>query len=116
MAKWIVNPETANNAITSTVEYDNIDGRGGETEWSMTQHNIDAIKEEVKRDKEMLNSGGKKEMGYRKMCTVPDVVAVEILTKHNLDIHDQFFMENPANLKRLKYIIQTEYPYLLVST
>ena len=110
MAKWRVSPGTANNSIHSEFEVN----RGEEIQWKIQQDEKPYL-EEVKRDKELLNSG-RAASGYRKMATIPDIVAIEMLQKHRLDIHDPSFMHEPANMKRLRYILQTEYPHLIVST
>ena len=110
MARWKIAPETANNSMAALADYDDTG-----VDYKITQ-DTDFILEEVKRDREILASGGKKEMGYRKMCTIPDIVAIEMLTKHNIDVHDPLFLHDANNMKRLKYVIQTEYPHLLIST
>lgn len=52
---------------------------------------------------------------YRSFAIIPDIVAIDILTKHKLDIHAQDFMDNPANLRKLKQIIISDYPLLQTS-
>lgn len=52
---------------------------------------------------------------YRSFCIIPDIVAIDILTKYNLNIHDPNFMSNPADVRRLKEIIMRDYPKLLTS-
>jgi hypothetical protein len=54
--------------------------------------------------------------GYRKMATIPDIVAIKILQDHNLDLHSPEFMHDPNNMKRLKHILFTEYRDILVNT
>ena len=56
--------------------------------------------------------GGKK---YRSFAIIPDIVAIDILTKYHIDIHSTEFMDNPALIRRVKEIIRTEYPELLTS-
>ena len=56
--------------------------------------------------------GGKK---YRSFAIIPDIVAIDILTKYGIDIHHNDFMTNPALIRRVKNIIRTEYPALLTS-
>jgi len=53
---------------------------------------------------------------FRKFATIPDVIAIEILENHKLDIHNPNFMKNPEDVKKLKKIIISEYPDLIVST
>ncbi len=52
---------------------------------------------------------------YRSFCIIPDIVAIDILTKYHLNIHDPNFMNDPAAVKRLKNIIMSDYPALLTS-
>jgi len=56
--------------------------------------------------------GGKK---YRSFAIIPDIVAIDILTKYGIDIHANEFMSNPALIRKVKNIIRTEYPALLTS-
>jgi hypothetical protein len=58
--------------------------------------------------------GGSKQ--YRSFCIIPDIVAIDILTKYQIDIHSAQFMDNPALIKKVKQIIKTEYPELLTNT
>jgi len=52
---------------------------------------------------------------YRSFAILPDIVCIDILTKYGLDVHSQDFMNHPANLRKLKRIIETEYPMLKTS-
>jgi len=52
---------------------------------------------------------------YRSFAIIPDIVAVEILSKHGLNLHDSEFMTNKEDVARLKRIIKSEYPSLLTS-
>ena len=52
---------------------------------------------------------------YRSWCVIPDIVAVELLTKHNINIHDANFLKDPKDVKKLERIIETEYPKLKTS-
>jgi hypothetical protein len=52
---------------------------------------------------------------YRSSFILPDIVAVEILTKYGLSVHAPEFMEDPNNYRRLKGIILSEYPHLMTS-
>jgi hypothetical protein len=53
---------------------------------------------------------------YRSFAIIPDIVALEILTNHGLNLHEGEFMSNPADVSRIKRIIKSEYPYLLTSS
>jgi hypothetical protein len=52
---------------------------------------------------------------YRSFAIIPDIVAIDILTKHKLDIHAPDFMHDPMNLRKLKQVIETDYPLLKTS-
>ena len=49
----------------------------------------------------------------RKVATIPDIVAIEILTKHKIDLHDEETTDNPRTMKRVMQILQSEYPHIL---
>jgi len=84
-------------------------------DWQAIQ-DISKYKEAAKlqRDKEAYY--GKSNNGYRKMATIPDIVAIKILEDHKLDLHDPAFMQDPNNLKKLKKILITEYSDLVINT
>jgi len=84
-------------------------------DWQAVQ-DISKYKEAAKlqRDKEAYY--GKTKSGYRKMATIPDIVAIKILEDHKLDLHDPTFMQDPNNLKKLKKILITEYSDLVINT
>jgi len=50
---------------------------------------------------------------YRPLFIIPDIVAVDILTKYKLNVHADDFLDDPANMIRLKRIIYSEYPDLI---
>ena len=84
-------------------------------EWEAKQ-NIDQYKEHAKYERDRQDYFGKTKGGYRKLATIPDIVAIEILQNHKLDLHDSNFMSNPANLTKLKSILMTEYRDLVINT
>ncbi len=84
-------------------------------DWQATQ-DITKYKDAAKRDRDEQEYYGIKESGYRKMATIPDIVAIKILQDHNLDLHSPEFMQDPNNMKRLKTILMTEYRDLIVNT
>jgi len=84
----------------------------GENIWRVEGDISDTI-EEVKKERE---AGRNKKSHYQKMCSIPNVVVLELNTKHNLDILDPGFMHDSALKKRLVYLLKTEYPDLLVMT
>lgn len=103
---------------SSTVETDKGIHAGFDLEsgnWEATQ-NITQYKEQAKEDRDRQEYFGKTKGGYRKMATIPDIVAIKILQDHHLDLHDPSFMGDPNNLKKLKSILLSEYRDLVVNT
>jgi hypothetical protein len=84
-------------------------------DWEATQ-NITQYKEQAKEDRDRQEYFGETKGGYRKMATIPDIVAIKILQDHHLDLHDPSFMGDPNNLKKLKSILLSEYRDLVVNT
>lgn len=70
-----------------------------------------AFVEQAKIDREQQKS--MKDTGYKKACTIPDIVAIEINFKHGINIHDPTFMNDSDKLKKVLQIIRSEYPYLM---
>lgn len=66
--------------------------------------------EQAKREREM---GQRKDVGYKKACTIPDIVAVDLLFKYGIDVHSETFMANSDDVRRVMRIIKTEYPHLM---
>ena len=111
MAKWKVKPNSdASNTMHGSFEYDS-GTVGGESIWSVTQE-TDHFLEQAKIDRETHSS---KHTHVRKFATIPDIVAIDILTRFGLDIHATDFMHDTDGLRKLKDIIRKEYPYLLSS-
>jgi hypothetical protein len=84
-------------------------------DWQATQ-DITQYKEQAKEDRDKQEYFGHTKGGYRKMATIPDIVAIKILQEHHLDLHDPSFMQDPNNLKRLRTILLSEYRDLVVNT
>jgi hypothetical protein len=84
-------------------------------QWEAKQ-DISDYKEDAKIEREKQEYYGIRKDGYRKLATIPDIVALEILQNHNLDLHDPTFMQNPMDVQRLKTILLSEYRDLVVNT
>jgi len=67
------------------------------------------------REKQWDNRHNLHKSHWRPAFTLPDIVAIDILTKYKLDVHAPNFNSNPANGKRLLAIVKSDYPYLLMS-
>ena len=52
---------------------------------------------------------------YRSFAIIPDIVAVDILTKYGIDIHAPEFMSDETAKRRFRHIVMTEYPQLMTS-
>jgi len=63
----------------------------------------------------LLDANAPTTRSYRSFAVLPDIVCIDILTKYGLDVHSQDFMSHPANLRKLKQIIDTDYPLLKTS-
>ena len=49
----------------------------------------------------------------KSFAIIPDIVAIDIYTKYNIDVHSADFIIYPAQVEKLKRIIREEYPKLL---
>lgn len=49
--------------------------------------------------------------GFKPYCNVPDSIALDVMTKHRINIHDADIQ--PEEMKKFKRIIKTEYPHLM---
>ena len=49
----------------------------------------------------------------KSFAIIPDIVAIDIYTKYNIDVHSADFIKYPAQVEKLKRIIREEYPKLL---
>lgn len=84
-----------------------------ETNFELEQ-NVQAYKDYAAQQRE-LDSISHNGRNYRSFAIIPDVVAIDILTKYNIDVHSPEFMSDPAQLRRLKQIIDSDYPLLKTS-
>ena len=107
MAKWTVTPGTVNNSMKGSIEYDR-HGSIDDSTWQIYQDEKPFL-EQAKMDRETQ----KEVNGFKKFATIPDVVAIEILTKYGIDIHDPNTMSDSDKMKKFKKIIQQDYKYLL---
>jgi len=49
--------------------------------------------------------------GFKPFCNVPDSVALDIMTKHRINVHDANIQ--PEEMRKFKRIMKTEYPHLM---
>ena len=77
---------------------------------------ISPFLEKAKEDRDLLKTKQKHTKQYRKFATIPDSVAIAILTDHGLDLHAPDFFHDKNKAEKFKQIIIRDYPYLVVST
>jgi len=108
MAKWKVGDKMNPGSLQGTFEYES--GKAtGESIWTV-QQNEKPFLEQAKIDREL---GSRKDSGYKKFATIPDIVAIDILHKYGIDIHDPDTMRDQDKMNKFKNIIKSEYSYLL---
>ena len=69
--------------------------------WAQEQRNIP-------RNSRFLK---KRDTGFKPYCNVPDSIALDIMTKHHINIHDKNIQQE--DMRKFKRIIKTEYPHLM---
>ena len=106
MAKWRNIHSKSGGTLKGSIEYD---GAVGDSYWRLEQDETPFL-EQAKRDREATQ---KKDVGYKKACTIPDIVAIEILEKYGIDIHADSFMHDSDSVRRVLQIMRTDYPHLM---
>jgi hypothetical protein len=85
-------------------------------QWQATQDVSQYVENaKTERDKEAY-FGRTKYKGFRKMATIPDIVAIKIHEDYGINLHDQTFMHDSDKMNKLKTILKLEYPHLIVNT
>jgi len=88
--------------------------------WKTDQKNfrlsqdVEAYREYAKRVREMtaLQVGA---VQYKPVCIIPDIVAIDIMVKYGINIHDATFMHDTDRKNKLMSILKSDYPDLLLS-
>ena len=106
MAKWTAKPKTG-GTLQGAIEYTG--DRAGESRWQIYQDERPFI-EQAKMEREQTK---KRDIGYKKFATIPDIVAIEVKEKWNIDIHDPIQSGDSTVMNRFKKIIKENYAYLL---
>lgn len=78
------------------------------------EQDVQAYKDYAAQQRELdsISHSGRQ---YRSFAIIPDIVAIDILTKYGIDVHSPDFMSDPAAMRRLKQIIDSDYPALKTS-
>ena len=66
---------------------------------------------QLREDRSHNRYGKKLDTGFKPFCNVPDAVALDIMTKHRINIHDTNIQ--PEEMRKFKRIMKTEYPHLM---
>jgi hypothetical protein len=78
------------------------------------EQDVQAYKEYAAQQRE-ADSASSGTRTYRSFAIIPDIVAIDILTKYGIDVHSPDFMSDPASMRKLKQIIDSDYPALKTS-
>ena len=73
---------------------------------------VNAYRDYAKESRDIYDASGSASH-YRSFAVIPDIVAIDILTKYKIDINAQDFMGDKQLVSKLKKIIISEYPDLL---
>jgi len=65
----------------------------------------------AKEQREFSKKQKRIDSGFKPFCNVPDTVALDIMTKYNINIHDKNIQ--PEDMRKFKRIMKTEYPHLM---
>jgi hypothetical protein len=74
---------------------------------------ITGFLEQAKLDRDIAAEFTNPNKTYRKLATIPDIVALDIKLRYDIDIHDPETMKDPALMKRFRAIIKSDFPKLL---
>jgi len=89
----------------------------GEGQATRLEQDISAFKEAAAASRQQAWDDRHSRKGHwRPYCTIPDIVAIDILNRFGLNVHAPEFSHDPNNGRRLKQIISSEYPELLTGT
>jgi hypothetical protein len=80
----------------------------------LLEQDVSAYKEHAKEQRD-IDATIQSNRQYRSFAIIPDIVAIDILTKYGIDIHAPEFMHDKTAVRRVKNIIMSEYPALLTS-
>ena len=106
MARWVnIKGATAPDGMSMTLDYDS-----DKTNAQFYQDEKPFL-EQAKMDREKVTKDNK--LGAKKFATIPDIVAIEINEKYGIDLHDPATGSDKDKMTRFKYIVRTQYPYLL---
>ena len=107
MAKWKNIRSATGGSLKGSIQYEDKESR-----WELYQDETPFI-DSAKAERE---AGTKKtHNGHKKFATIPDIVAIEIMERHGINIHDHNIMHDREKMQRFKNIIMKDYKYLVVN-
>ena len=109
MAKWKNVHSATGGTLSGSIEYD---GSVDNATWRVQQDEKPFL-DQAKLEREATTKHT--HMNHRKFATIPDIVALEILQKYGIDLHDPLIMHDTDKMKRFKHIVMTEYKHLVVN-
>ena len=109
MARWTNIKSATGGSIAGGIEYE---GAVGESTWQLYQDEKPFV-EQAKRDRE--DNVKENVIGGKKFATIPDIVAIEVMQKYGVDIHNPEHSGCHWTMKRFKQIIMQDYPHLVVN-
>ena len=107
MAKWNNIHSATGGSLSGSIEYN---GSVDNAMWKVYQDEKPFV-DQAKVERE----GTKSNTHHKKFATIPDIVALEVLTKYGIDIHDPDITYDRERMNRFKHIIMTEYKHLVVN-
>ena len=109
MAKWKNIKSATGGTISGGIEYG---GAVGESSWELYQDEKPFI-EQAKMEREQNTK--ENIIGGKKFASIPDIVAIEVMQKYGVNIHDPEHSSCKWTMARFKQIIMKDYPYLVVN-
>jgi hypothetical protein len=67
------------------------------------------------REQQWENRHTLRKTHWRPFATIPDIVAIDIMTRYGINIHAPTFGHDKAEIARFHGIIKSEFPHLLLS-
>ena len=103
MAKWVAKSSTG-GTLQGGIEYT------GDRAGVQIYQDEKPFIEQAKIDRETMT---RRDTGYKKFATIPDIVAIEVAQKYGIDIHDPIQSGDSTVMNKFKKIIKENYAYLL---
>jgi hypothetical protein len=80
----------------------------------LLEQDVSAYKEHAKEQRD-IDATIQSNRQYRSFAIIPDIVAIDILTRYGINCHAPSFGHDKAESARFRAIIKSEFPHLLLS-